>query len=568
MSSATPGADLAYPRAVIRVAVVAAALVLAILPRSTTAAQPSAGVVPVARTSGVTTVALAGDRLVIGSQSLPGIELMSAPISGGEAVTLFSMPVGPQQFPILYDLDASVDRVVFTTAEVDSIRERVLRLSAWGGSRAGPFERFVLYRGGPWRPLEVHVSGTTVAVSEIKSETGARRHFIFSPGSPGVRVEASAAVRLVDLAGSLVAFVDGARQLVVRDWASGIERLRYTASGPVGSLDLAEDGRVLLHVPSKAKLELIDPSGGVRRLATGRRGGGDARLAGDSAVLRSRGLFEGDGHIAVIDLVTGKRRRLSPASLGLDRDPEPLDAIAVQEDLVAWAANGCAFVAPIAGQGSTIVPPGPCPRAEIHLEDDQPDRLRGRTVRVRLRCISAPPPGCRGRLRLALQRPLGGARYLIPTGRRGIVRVRLTRHGVAALRRRSQLPFHRNRAHVRVRTTLIDGARPRDATPNEGIVLRPGREVGTRDTPSALITASSGGVHGPSARSGRSRCALMWCRAGAQTMHGLPCRCSSAGSAHRIVVRSAFHGGSINLAPLPPHARSRRPSGARIDRPR
>jgi hypothetical protein len=272
--------------------------------------------------------------------------------------------------------------------------------------------------------------------------------------------------------------VDGERQLVVRDWASGIDRLRYTAGGPVGSLDLAEDGRVLLHVPSRALLELVDPSGGARRLATGRTGGGDARLSGGSAVLRSRGRFEGDGHIAVVDLATGRRRRLSPASFGLERDPEPLDVMAVQDGLVACAANGCAFVAPIAGPGSKIVPPGPCPRAEIRLEDDQPHRLPGRTARVRLRCVTAPPPGCHGRLRLTLERPLGGARYLIPAGRRGTVRVRLTSRSVAALTRLSQLPFHRNRALVRVRTTLIDGARPRDATPNQGIVLRPGPDVG------------------------------------------------------------------------------------------
>jgi hypothetical protein len=468
-------ADLAYPRAVIRLAVVAAAVALVILPGAARAAQPSGGVAPVTRTTGQTTVALAGDRLVIGNQSLPlpGVELMAAPTGGGEAVTLFSMPASSRQFPVLYDLDASAERVAFTTAEVDSIRERVLRLSAWAGSRTGPFERLVLYRGGPWRPLDVHVSGTTVAVSEIKSETGARRHYIFSPGSPGIRVDASPRVRVLDVAGSLVAFVDGERRLVVRDWASGIDRLRYTAGGPVRSLDLAEDGRVLLHVPSNAALELIDPSGGVRRLATGRRGGGDARLAGDSAVLRSRGRFEGDGHIAVIDLATGKRRRLSPPSLGLEHDPEPQDAVDVQDDLVAWAANGCVFVAPIAGPGSTIVPPGPCPRAEILLEDDQPDRLWARTVRVRLRCVTAPPPGCRGRLRLALERRLGGARYRIPAGRRGTVRVRLTRRGVAMLTRRSQLPFHRGRAFVRVRTTLIDGVRPRDATPNQGIGLRP-----------------------------------------------------------------------------------------------
>lgn len=201
----------AYPPAVVRLVVVTVAVALGILPRAATAAEPVDGVVPVARTTGETTVALAGERLLIGSQSLPGVELVSAPTTGGEAVTRFSMPVSPRQFSVLYDLDASAERVAFTTAEVDSIRERVLRLSAWGGSPAGPFERFVLYRGGPWRPLDVHVSGTTVAVSEIKPATGARRHFVFPRGSPGVRVEASPRVRLLDLAGSLGAFVDGER---------------------------------------------------------------------------------------------------------------------------------------------------------------------------------------------------------------------------------------------------------------------------------------------------------------------------------------------------------------------
>ena len=112
----------------VRLVVVTVAVALGILPRAATAAEPVDGVVPVARTTGETTVALAGERLLIGSQSLPGVELVSAPTTGGEAVTRFSMPVSPRQFSVLYDLDASAERVAFTTAEVDSIRERVLRL--------------------------------------------------------------------------------------------------------------------------------------------------------------------------------------------------------------------------------------------------------------------------------------------------------------------------------------------------------------------------------------------------------------------------------------------------------
>jgi hypothetical protein len=194
------------------------------------------------------------------------------------------------------------------------------------------------------------------------------------------------------------------------------------------------------------------------------------RLAGEYAVTRSPGRFECDAHIARIDLATGSKRRLSPPSRDLELDGAPL---AVQGDIVAWWANGCAFAAPIAGPGASVVPPGPCPRAEIYLEDDQPKRLRGRTARVRFQCLAAPAPGCRGSVRLQLDRPLGQARFLIPAGRHGTVRVRLTRRGLATLRRAFRLPPPGASPLVSVRTTLINGARPRSATPHQGIVLRP-----------------------------------------------------------------------------------------------
>ncbi len=184
---------------------------------------------------------------------------------------------------------------------------------------------------------------------------------------------------------------------------AGAERIRHTAVGAISGFDLDADGRALLHVPSEKALELVDPSGSVTRVGTG--GGladGGVRLAGNRAVLRVSGRFGGDSHIAVIDLATGQRRRFSPPSLDLQAEEAQLDA---EGELVAWAANGCVFAAPLGSPGSNLVPPGPCPRAEINLEENQPERLRGRTARVRLRCVTAPPPGCRGTIRLELDRP-------------------------------------------------------------------------------------------------------------------------------------------------------------------
>jgi hypothetical protein len=159
-------------------------------------------------------------------------------------------------------------------------------------------------------------------------------------------------------------------------------------------------------------------------------------------------------------------------SLDLAVEEAQLDA---EGELVAWSANGCVFASPLGSRGSSVVPPGPCPRAEILLEGDQPERLQGRTPRVRFRCITAPPPGCRGTVRLELDRPLGKARYLIPAGRREMVRVPLSSRGRAALERELRFPLPGGGAAVDVRTTLADGALPRSATPNKLIVLRPDR---------------------------------------------------------------------------------------------
>jgi hypothetical protein len=456
-----------------RYGVVAIALAV-LLPGSAAAAQPPGGVVPVARAGSDTEVALAGTRLLMGRTTRRGVRLLSAPASGGPAGTLFSRPApGPRRVVVMNDLDASTERVVFSLVELNPATEGIVRASVWAGPPEGPFAPLARRSGGGWIPIDVQASGADAAFTEIRPIEPAARHYVFPGAAEGLRARVPRRIERVELAGSLVAFVERERQLVVRDWASGAERLRYTAVGAISGFDLAADGRALLHVPSKMALELVDASGSVARVGTG--GGladGGVRLAGSQAVLRASGRFDGDSHIAVVDLGTGQRRRLSPPSLDLGVEEAQLDA---EGELVAWAANGCVFAAPLGGPGSSLVPPGPCPRAEVKLEEEQPERLQGRSARVRLRCIAAPPPGCRGTIRLELDQPLGKARYLIPTGRRETVRVPLSSRGVAALERELRRPLPGGGAAVEVRTTLANGARPRSATPNKLIVLRPDR---------------------------------------------------------------------------------------------
>jgi hypothetical protein len=453
-----------------RPAVVVAVLFVGSFPGAAAPAQPAGGVVPVARTASETRVALAGTELLMGHSSRRGVRLLSAPAAGGAAGSLFSRAPDKRRLLFMNDLDASAERVVFSVVDVNPATEGIAGSSVWAGPPQGPFARLVRRRGNAWIAVDVQASGSDVAFTEIRPVGDVARHLLFPLGAGALRLPVPRDIQHIELAGGLVAFVDK-RRLTVREWAGGIQRLVHTAGGVVGGFDLSADGRVLLHVPFRKALEFVSPTGEVTRVDTGGWAADpDVRLAGGHALLRLSGRFEGDSHVAVIDLATGQRRRLSPPSSDLGQEDVTLDA---EGDIAAWNANGCAFAAPLAGPGSSLVPPGPCPRAEILLEDKQPERLQGRTVRIRLRCITAPGPGCRGTIRLELPEPLGKARYLIPAGRRETVRVRLTERGLAVLEREGELPPPGRGVLAGVRVTLAGGANPRSVTPHRAIFIRP-----------------------------------------------------------------------------------------------
>jgi hypothetical protein len=444
-----------------RAAVAALAASLALVAPAAQAQDPAAAVVPLARAPGEALVALAGDRLLVARHG-SRLRLISAPLAGGRRRTLFRSRRRVQRLGNLADLAANPQRAAVLVGELVPGGSRVGRVTVRTGPLDGPFTAFVGAPGGArnWIPYHVRVGENAVGLTEVRGIPEASRHFVYPDGGERVRLRPSERIDQFDLAGSLVAWVERGRDFVVKEWATGAERLRLREDGPIEHFDLAEDGRALLHVLGRGGtfLDLVDPTGTVQKRLTSPSPfvDMDISLAGDHAVYRTRGRFSGDAHIGALNLTTGESRRLSPSSLAIEgADPRPP---AVQGDLVAWWANDCAFVARISGPGSPTVPRGPCPRAELLLEDYQPQRLRERTARVRLRCISAPPPGCRGKLRLRLgRRPLGKSRFLIPSRRRRGVQVRLTARALRILQREFASSIF-GAARVRVETKLVDGA--------------------------------------------------------------------------------------------------------------
>ena len=134
-----------------------------------------------------------------------------------------------------------------------------------------------------------------------------------------------------------------------------------------------------------------------------------------------------------------------------------LSEFVVDEQRVLWRGSGCLLTAPITDPAADAPDAGACPRSEVHLPDEISRVKRGRRVRVRVDCVAAPPPGCRGTLTLVslfrgprLAKPL---RFRIPVGHRARLRVRLTRRGYkAAVRADRKI----GSAPVDVRTVTVD----------------------------------------------------------------------------------------------------------------
>jgi hypothetical protein len=147
-----------------------------------------------------------------------------------------------------------------------------------------------------------------------------------------------------------------------------------------------------------------------------------------------------------------------------------LTALAADEGTVAWLANGCVLAAGVEDVAPLeTAPAGPCPRAEVVL-DEHHQKLRGRTLRVQVTCVAAPPPGCRGAVVLGVGGRAGRGRFAVPAGERRPAEVRLNRRGMAAIRRQHRFD---GVALLRLGARVADGRVSREAGPAWVLVTRP-----------------------------------------------------------------------------------------------
>jgi hypothetical protein len=426
-------------------------------------------------------VAVAGREVLVASPtSRGGARLRAVPLGGGSPrPVLLDGPPGPGEWTSTTRLASSAQLtallVEFTDPEGNTTAWRV-----YAGPPSGPLgiahrARLEPRRAWVWIPFEVDVHGDRLLIQEIrlplrKGVRYALRLSVHAPGESPVILPQRRFGWPTVLAGDRIAHVGGSRRALVRivDWRTGtlsgtVALPRFSGDIDQRHLDLSEDGRVVLELDG----DLFEGASGERaRPLPGTVGAPDLsapRIAGE----RVAALAEARGDArrpVVIDPSSAARHVVGPPSTAVT-------ALATDETTVAWLANGCVLAAGVEDVAPLeVVPPGPCPRAEVVL-DEYDQKLRGRTLRVQVTCVAAPPPGCRGAVLLRWGGRAAQGRFRVPAGRRRLVEVRLTRRGLASVRRQ----FGRDGvALLRLSARMADGRVAREAGTGWVLVTRRG----------------------------------------------------------------------------------------------
>jgi len=372
-------------------------------------------------------VALAGpDVLVVRELRNGTTEMIAVPLTGGRSRTLLSVPSVQPVFETERNLSASDARVALITEILDR-RDRTVEWRVYSGPPSGPLQivRRIPEREG-WEPVLVDVDGDRVLIVEASED--AARAYILDPAFGLVPIAwANYAFAPVAIAGGRAAvYASRPRRAAVVDLATGAEQAVVPLRGPAlpPNVDLAADGRMVVY--TRNGISVASP-GAAPQTVPGSRDLSPASFAGAGIAA-----FD-DGGRPVLVGFDGARTALGPPSrvlTGFAGDPQGF----------AWVANGCVRHAALPVTASDPQAHDPCPTTEIGLYLITKSKLRGRTVRVPVRCVTAPTGVCRGtvlgRDGEGGRRVVARGRFAVPVGMERRVRMRIERKTVARFRRK------------------------------------------------------------------------------------------------------------------------------------
>jgi hypothetical protein len=396
--------------------------------------------------------AIAGDQAIVARSTRAGAVTIDAlpADGGGPPLRILDLPASGGGAAVI-DLVAAPGQVAALVLVLDE-DETSLVTRIYSGPVSGPLTvlREARFGGRAWAAFEVDVDATgRVLAMELSLARLSARGRIYAPGAAPVRVAWPESIfGPAAIAGDLVAFVADADTHSTRDHLFVVDTRTGARVGDLdirdsdrlgeSDVDLAPDGRLVAAV--KGRLVQLAP------------GAPAATVPGAASRTLASPVFAG---ASVAALEAGRFGASRPVLVGaaprvLGEPSTRLDAIDAEDDQVVWLANGCLHAdvpAPAAA------PPAACPSAEVAFHDPG-GRLRGRSLRTRVACVSAAAGVCSGTVVVPTGAGAGRASFSIPAGTERRVRVRFTRR--VARRVRREIARHR---FAPLATVRVDGGR-------------------------------------------------------------------------------------------------------------
>jgi hypothetical protein len=382
-------------------------------------------------------VAVAGGEVLVAATTDHGaVRVTAVPLAGGPAVRRLTVR-SPGRDWIAFTRLVSSDRLAAVLVTFDDPEGNFRVSRVYAGPPQGPFSLVRRVhrpaRETVWIPVDVDVHADRLLIQEARLPDLAFRFTVRSPDAAPVRRRQRPVGSNTALAGDLVANLRLRRgappSFWLVDWRTGEVRdsigLGEHSEDMRGrDLDLTEDGRLVAVLDGR----LVSASPGETvRVLPGAEGGSrfsSPRFAGDRVAVLAGGPFD-TYRPYIVHPAAGTRRAVGPPST-------ELDSIAAGEGTVAWLANGC-VIAVEADVSSSVdaLPPGPCPRAEVLVEEGD-QVVRGRTLRVVVTCVAA-PDGCRGAALLGRGGWAGIGRFRVAAGDGRSVRIRISPRGMRSI---------------------------------------------------------------------------------------------------------------------------------------